>query len=464
MRTLVLSAFLLFSLAAPALADGASVERGAYIARLGDCTGCHTAPGGGEYGGGLPISALFGKIYSSNITPDKAYGIGNYSLNDFSRAVRQGIAKDGHHLYPAMPYPSYAGMTDRDVADLYAYFMHGVKPVARRPPETKLVFPFSQRWGLVFWNALFSVHGRFEPDPAHDDQWNRGAYLAQTVGHCGACHTPRGPFYQEKTYKPDSSDYLAGMTLDRWHTANLRGDPASGLGRWSEADIVAFLRTGRQKPEGGGAAAFGSMRDVVRNSTQYMRDEDLRALAAYLKSLPAGYEYAAYRPGEKTGAAVTMADTGRAERPGAGIYAQYCARCHGADGMGRGQNPALAGNPEVMAGNPLSVIRIVLEGGDTAVTQDFPKARRMPAFKDRLDDRAIADVVSYIRGSWGNHAGAVSERPVSALRRSLKNNPPSPPGGAAQNGAAESGPAGGDDVAPQNDQDAGDAGHRRAHP
>jgi mono/diheme cytochrome c family protein len=385
----------------------AQMPRGEYIAKMGDCVSCHTAPGHPEYAGGLALFSPVGKIYSTNITPDKQYGIGDYSLADFRRAIQKGIAKDGHHLYPAMPYPSFAKMTDADVAALYDYFMHEVQPVHAKPAETKLAFPFNQRWGMAFWNFAFLPDGPYKPRPDRDAQWNRGAYIAQSAGHCGACHTPRNLAFAERGDSEDSQYYLSGGMADRWYAPNLRGDMATGLKEWSEADIAQFLKTGHAR----GVAALGNMRQAVENSTQYLTDADRQALAHYLKSLSAAGERSRFAP------ASAMRATDAFERPGAGLYATACAGCHQANGQGREPRaPRLAGNPLVLAENPASVLAVILGGDRTADTQTGPRPARMPSFS-RLTDAEVAAVATYIRQSWGNAAPAVTPREVRAERR-----------------------------------------------
>lgn len=393
------------------MAQEASVARGEYLARMGDCTSCHTAPGGKPFAGGLAIHAPFGTIYGTNITPDPETGIGRYTLQDFTRVLRHGVTKDGTHLYPAMPYTSYALLTDPDIADLYAYFMHGVPPVHYTPPQTSLVFPLNQRWGIWFWNLLFLQKGPYETKPERSDGWNRGAYLAQSIGHCGGCHTPRGLAFQEKGYSESSRHYLGGAIADGWFSANLRGDADSGLGRWQEADIAAFLKTGH----GAGTAAFGNMEEVVENSTQHMTDGDRAALAQYLKSLAASTP--AMNRGEALKKRESAVANGALELPGAGLYQSACAGCHKADGTGAPPRfPKLAGNSAVMSDDATSLIRIVLEGGKTPATGTGPAPSAMPAFS-RLTNDEIADVVSYIRNAWGNHAANVSPRQVAAVRK-----------------------------------------------
>lgn len=399
----------------------ADVANGAYLARIGDCVACHTAgPQQPPFAGGLPLNSPFGIIYSTNITPDPINGIGKYTLEDFSLAVRNGIARDGRRLYPAMPYASFTTTTDDDIRDLYAYFMNQVKPVSHKPPETKLPFPFNIRMSLIFWDAIFVKHERFKSHNDRDAQWNRGAYLVQSLGHCGACHTPRGLGFQEKAYTESSPKYLSGAVVDNWYAPNLRGDLASGLGRWSEADISAFLETGH----GGKIAALGSMIDVIENSTQYLHKDDLNAIAHYLKSLPAFGEKASYNPDAPSVDKTLLAmETGEVERPGAGLYQAFCVKCHKVTGNGEsGKFPKLAGNSIVLSKNVSSLIRLLLEGSKTAQTQRGQKPQKMPSFAEKFSDQQIAEVLSFIRNSWGNMASPVTAREVSLLRSALQKN------------------------------------------
>jgi mono/diheme cytochrome c family protein len=402
--------------------DPTDISRGAYLARAGDCIACHTAgPQSPHFAGGLPINSPFGIIYSTNITPDPDFGIGRYTLDDFSRAVRNGIAKDGKRLYPAMPYASFTAITDADIRALYAYFMKEVSPVSFKPPETKLPFPVNIRLSLLFWDALFVNHERYKLHTDRDAQWNRGAYLVQSLGHCGACHTPRGLAFQEKAYTESSPKYLSGAVVDNWFAANLTGDQASGLGRWSEADIAAFLETGH----GGQIAAFGSMIEVIQNSTQYLHKDDLNAIAHYLKSLPAHGEKSSYNPGAPAVTSdLSAIVTGELELPGAGLYESFCAKCHQITGDGKqGKYPKLAGNSMVLSDNPTSLIRLLLEGSKTARTSLGPEPQKMPSFAKTFSDRQIAEVLSFIRNSWGNDASSVTTRAVSLLRSALQKKP-----------------------------------------
>src|SRR5579863_6219026 len=256
---------------------------GEYVARAADCVACHSIPGGKAFAGGLKMGTPLGAIYSTNITPDSETGIGTYSLADFDRAVRQGIAKDGHRLYPAMPYPSYVKLADADVAALYRFFMKQVPPVHQVNLKSEIPTLLSFRWPVAFWNFFFAPSVSYVAKPNHDAVWNRGAYLVQGPGHCGACHTPRGIGMQEKSLDDSSANFLAGAELDGWYAPSLRVDVRTGLGTWSTRDISEFLMHGHNRV----GSAFGSMIDVINNSTSYFSDSDIDAIAVYLKSLPA---------------------------------------------------------------------------------------------------------------------------------------------------------------------------------
>jgi mono/diheme cytochrome c family protein len=401
-------------------ADPEIVARGAYLAKAADCAGCHTlGPGHPPFAGGLPLHSPFGVIYSTNITPDPVTGIGQYTYADFSRAIRQGIAKDGRQIYPAMPYASFAAAEESDIQALYAYFMNEVKPVRHTPPQTKLPFPFNQRWILRFWTAAFATQGTFKARPDRNEKWNRGAYLVQSLGHCGACHTPRGLAYQEKAYSETSPDYLSGAVVDNWFAGNLTGNRVSGLGRWTENEISAFLRTGHNQH----TVAFGSMVLVIEDSTQHLSEEDLNAIAHYLKSLPGRKGKTSYKP-QAQQAEIVLAGTvtGPFEPPGAGLYSGFCAKCHEKSGLGKAPKiPRLAGSPMVLSENATSLIRLVLEGGKGPATKLGPKPKKMPGYATEFTDREIADVLTFIRNSWGNRAAGITARDVSLLREELNN-------------------------------------------
>jgi mono/diheme cytochrome c family protein len=353
----------------------------------------------------------FGNIFSTNITPDKETGIGNYSLSDFDRAVRKGIAKDGHHLYPAMPYPSYAKISDSDLAALYGYFVHDVSPVRQKNKADEIKWPLNARWPLAIWNTIFVDSRPYVPDTAHDANWNRGAYLVEGLGHCSACHTPRGAAFEERALDGSEDQFLSGAVLDGWSASDLRGDFAAGLGHWSEADVVAFLKDGRNSH----AAVFGPMIDVYNNSTQFLSDSDLHAVAVFLKSLPpVSRNDHVYAYDDATAKALRAGDI---SAPGAKVYRNQCASCHGVDGKSVGDLfPSLAGNPNVLADNPSSIINLVLNGAQRVVSHGMPDSYRMAAYRFRLNDEEIADVATFLRHSWGNKGSAVSAQDVTRLR------------------------------------------------
>jgi alcohol dehydrogenase (quinone), cytochrome c subunit len=385
-------------------------NNGEYLARAGDCIACHSVRGGKAFAGGLRMGTPMGVIYSTNITPDPDTGIGNYSLREFERAVRSGIAKDGHHLYPAMPYPSYARITDEDVQALYIFFMKDVPPVKQANKPNEIPWYRRPRWPLAVWNMIFARSSAYVARPDRDRTLNRGAYLVEGLGHCGACHTPRGWAFQEKALDDSRSTYLQGAELDAWSAPNLRSDLRTGLGAWSLDDIVAFLKGGHNDK----GVAFGSMLDVVNNSTPYLSDEDIRAIAAFLKSLPATASEAQFVYDD---AATEALDGGKPQQAGAAIYLGACAACHGVDGKGQAPfMPPLAGNPAVLDANPSSLINLVLNGADPLVVKGVPDAYRMPQFRVQLNDAAIGEVLSFVRGAWGNGATGVTAEQVKKLR------------------------------------------------
>ncbi|MBB2167786.1 cytochrome c [Gluconacetobacter aggeris] len=410
------AAFSLLATAAMAQApDQALIDKGAYVARLGDCVACHTALHGQAYAGGLEIKSPIGTIYSTNITPDST-GIGGYSFEEFDQAVRHGIRKDGSTLYPAMPYPAFSRMTQDDMRALYAYFMHGVKPVAQPNKANEISWPMSMRWPLAIWRTLFApAPADFKPAAGTDPVVARGEYLVTGPGHCGACHTPRGFAMQEKALDASGGAvFLAGgAPIDNWVAPSLRNDPVVGIGSWSEDDLYYFLKTGRIDH----SAVFGGMADVVGWSTQYFTDDDLHAMAKYLKSLPpvppsqGSYTYDA--------STADMLNAGKTtSSPGADVYLRECAICHRNDGGGVARMfPPLAGNPVVVTENPTSLVNVVVHGGVLPPTNWAPSAVAMPGYGKTLSAQQIADVVNFIRTGWGNHAPAnVTAADVAKLR------------------------------------------------
>jgi mono/diheme cytochrome c family protein len=352
------------------------------------------------------MATPLGAIHATNITPDRTHGIGTYSLADFDRAVRHGVAPGGRRLYPAMPYPSYAKLSDDDIRAMYAFFMQGVQPASEPNIPSDIPWPLNLRWPIALWNGLFAPTATYAAKPNQDARWNRGAYIVQGPGHCGSCHTPRGLAFNEKALDESGKPFLAGALLDGWYAPSLRQDPNTGLGRWSEAQIVQFLKTGRNAH----AVVYGSMTEAFNNSTQFMDDADLAAIARYLKSLPGDPQ----RDG--TPWQYVAADT-RQDVPGAHTYATRCASCHGLDGKGQPEwMPPLAGATSALARESASAINITLNGSQRVVAAGVPDAYRMPAFREQLSDAEIAQVLTYVRSTWGNHGEAIDAKAVGKLR------------------------------------------------
>jgi alcohol dehydrogenase (quinone), cytochrome c subunit len=400
--------------------DAASIERGRYLAVAADCGACHTAAQGKPFAGGLPIGSPVGTIYSSNITPDRDSGIGAYTLEEFDRAVRHGIDPAGETLYPAMPYPSYALITDEDIAALYDYFMHAVAPVAAQEHANGIPWPLSMRWPLAIWRKVFAP----SPDTAPfngarfaDPQIARGAYLVEGPGHCGSCHTPRALTLQERALDDSSNLYLAGgQVIDGWVAVNLRGNAADGLGSWSKDAIVATLRSARNAEQ---AVIGAPMGDVVVHSTQHLDDADLAAIASFLKTLPpAPNDRAAYVADPATAAALAA---GREADRGAQLYDDNCAACHKSSGEGSPRAlPKIAGSSSVLSADAGSLIRLVLHGSSLPGTIAAPSTLGMPGFAARLSNAEVSELLNFIRNSWGNSAPGVSASDVGIVRAELK--------------------------------------------
>lgn len=390
------------------------IRKGEYVARLSDCVACHSTPDSPPFSGGLAMATPVGKIYTTNITPDKNTGIGNYTLADFDRAVRHGVARDGHRLYPAMPFPSYQKLSDNDVEALYAFMMQDVEPVSRTNTTSEIPWPLNMRWPLALWSTAFSGGGPYRDRQDQDASWNRGAYLVEGPGHCGSCHTPRGLAFNEKALDASSPDYLAGALLDGWYAPSLRNDANTGISRWSEEDIVMFLKQGRNQH----AVVFGSMADAFNNSTQFMSNEDLRAIGHYLKALPAGSQNTGNGWQYKETPASPGLSSGRQgdSLSGSQIYSTRCSSCHGADGRGQAPwIPPLAGATSMQVDSSSS-INVVLNGSARIVADGVPDAYRMPPYRKQLSDRQMADVLNYIRTSWGNTGEAVDAKAIEDMR------------------------------------------------
>lgn len=383
------------------------MERGKYLALLGDCTGCHTVATGAPMAGGRAMATPFGRLYSTNITPDTATGIGKYTFEQFDRAMRKGVAADGHNLYPAMPYPSYAKMSQEDMQALFAYLQQGVTAVKQANMPSDMYWPFSMRWGLALWNWLFLENTAYKPDATRDASWNRGAYLVQSLGHCGVCHTPRGIGFQEKTMGdagPKGSYYLSGATIETWRALSLRTKRAV-------EDTALYLKTGQNRF----ATASGTMVEVIHHSTQHFSDADLTAIATYLHELPTA---TTGQPATTTAKAATAPVDLFTTRGGLS-YAQFCITCHQQNGE-RVHDifPPLLQNPAVADDDPISLIHITLSGGKTAETAAHPRAYTMPAFS-QLSDQELAEILTFVRAAWGNRTDTVSASQVKKVRKDL---------------------------------------------
>lgn len=381
------------------------VERGRYVALAANCASCHTRPGGAPYAGGVAFETPVGKIYSSNITSSNEHGIGTWTAADLRRALHEGIAADGSRLFPAFPYTSFTQMTDEDADALYAY-MRTVAADEYQPPANDFVFRL--RWGMAVWNALFFEPARFKPDPKQTPEWNRGAYLVDALGHCGACHTPRNRFMvemQDKAYQGGTlREYVTADKVRDWAAVNLTSS-ADGLKTWSVDDLTKYLHTGFSLRGG----AWGPMNEVVGNSTSKLTLEDARAMATYIKSLPPK----SLPEGEEAIAPVTAEQAALGQT----IYHDRCEKCHGASGRGgMFSGPPLAGSAIVQSADPDSLINAVLYGATPAEGMKLGAWETMKPYADILSDADIANVANYVRGSWGNAAPPVDAARVAKQR------------------------------------------------
>ncbi len=390
--------------AAPAAAQGTTyttIERGRYLVSAGDCASCHTAAGGKPFAGGLPVATPFGTIYSTNITPDPATGIGKWSDQEFYQAMHSGVRRDGKLLYPAFPYPWFTRTSRADVRAIRA-FLNTLTPVRQENKEPELPWPLSTREVMTGWNTLFFREGEFKPVPDKSQQWNRGAYLVEGLGHCSACHTASNLLgAPKKDRKLEGGDFG-----EHWYAPSLTSDLRDGIGDWSEADIVEYLKTGANKQ----SAAAGPMADVIRNSTQHLTKDDLGAIAVYLKDLPADHG----------GAPKTPQPDQQALARGEALYLDNCTGCHMEHGRGLERIfPPLQGSSTVQAQQADSLIHFVLAGAKRPATGGKPTGFAMPAFDWKLSDQDVADVVNYIRNAWGNRAAPTSADRVAKVRRTI---------------------------------------------
>ena len=397
------SLFLFAACAAASEQDFTQIEKGRYLATAADCAACHTVPGSGRSGrpfaGGRPIETPFGNITSANITPDNETGIGAWTAEQFENAVRKGIRPDGSRLYPAMPFNAYTKMSRDDVAAIRAYLK--TLPAVHNPVETNtLPFPFNIRMSMRAWDALYFTEGEFKPNPQKSAKWNRGAFLVEGPGHCGACHTPKSFLGGDK-----NGEYLQGSQLQGWVTPNITNDNVAGLGTWSADDVVTYLRTGHNRI----TAATGPMAEEIADSSSKMTDGDLKAIAAYLKSLPGSSENV---PPLKADDPMMKA--------GQAIFRDQCSACHSLDGKGVARLfPSLADSAMLRSRDPRSAIRMVLRGARSVATDAEPTAPGMPSFGRQLDNDQVAAVLTYARNAWGRPAPAVTAEDVGAARREL---------------------------------------------
>ena len=399
--------WLLMRLTCDAFADGIDkqdfrqIERGRYLTIAGDCAACHTLPGSGyDFAGGRAIETPFGQILTPNITPDPETGIGAWTDEEFVNALTKGTGRDGTRLYPAMPYTYYTKLRRDDALAIRAYL--NTVPAVRNPVNpNQLPFPFNIRASLIGWNTFFFTPGTFHPNPNKSAEWNRGAYLAEGLTHCGMCHTPKNFLGGDKT-----DESLRGYVLQGWLAPDITTNSRQGLGDWSVEEIATYLKTGHNST----SAATGLMSEMVTRSTSHMTDADLKAIAIYLKDKPSQNENqaAADKPDQTV------------MRIGAAIYADECAGCHAANGKGTsGLFPSLNGSPTVQQTDPTTLLHVVLRGARSAATDMAPTGAAMPQFDWILNDDQVAAVLTYIRNAWGNAAPVVSAGEVSKSRRAL---------------------------------------------
>ena len=387
----------------PALAEpppSEVVAHGKSLVEASDCATCHTADPQRPFAGGKRIDTPFGAIYSPNLTPDRETGIGDWSDADFVRALRFGVAPDGSRYYPAFPYPYFTKFTRGDILAIRAY-LSTLTPFRNEEPPPALRFPLNFRVVMRVWNYFFFKPGILEPDQHKDIDWNRGRYLVEGAGHCGACHTPKNMFGADRR-----GQAFAGGRVGDWFAPRLDGAARSGLKSWSVDDIVEYLQSGRNAR----SHADGLMAEVVVNSTSKISDGDARAIAVYLKSLPTG-------PPERQ---VILPPEDRM-KSGEALYEHACVACHEKDGSSAPRiYPPLPGNALLQSADPTSTLRIILDGAQTVITPRAPNKGSMPAYAKQWTDQQIADVTNYIRNSWGNAAPLVTADQVAQARKATK--------------------------------------------
>jgi mono/diheme cytochrome c family protein len=387
------------------LAKASLVERGAYLAKAADCMACHTTERGKPYAGGLGFKLPFGTLYSTNITPDKDTGIGSYSDQDFLNAVHRGVRRDGARLYPAMPFVSYTYITDADALAIKAY-LFSLPPVHAAAPENTLAFPFNQRWAMNFWSAVFNPDTRFEPDTAQSPEWNRGAYLAEALAHCGECHTPRN-----LAFALNNRRKFAGAVTAGWRAFNVSSDKATGIGSWRDDDLISYLSIGHAAGHG---TAAGPMGEAVDRSFSQLTPEDIRAVVAYLRTMP---------PTASPDLPATLAPPAPASHKQGGtpdprgkmVFEGACVSCHGWTGESSiSPFATLTGAWAVNDPSAINVVQIVISGTSRHTPED---AISMPAFGNAYSDDEIAAVANYVTARFGSKPSQVTAQDVAELRK-----------------------------------------------
>ena len=386
----------------PTLSPAASIARGEYLTRAGDCIGCHTAQGGIPYAGGRGIETPFGTVFAPNLTPDAQTGIGLWSSADFWRALHNGRSRDGRLLYPAFPYPNYTRVVRADAEAMYAY-LRSLPPVAQASPPHTLGFPFNLQASLAIWRALYFKPASYTPDATRSAEWNRGAYLVEGLGHCNACHSSRNALGASG----GPLDLAGGLIpVQNWYAPSLTARAEAGVVDWEPRHVIDLLKTGVSDR----GSVMGPMTDVVLNGTQYLTAADLAAMTNFLQALPEMPAQSATDDGGGRGAA----DAGTR---GARLYETHCLGCHGEKGeCVPGAYPALAGSRVVKMATPANLVHIVLEGGFPPSTAGNPRPFGMPPFATTLSNDDVADLLSHIRTAWGNNGAAVSALVVSRYR------------------------------------------------
>ena len=391
------------------LANADLIRRGEYLAHAADCMTCHTARGGQDYAGGFAFNLPgIGTIYSTNITPDKQTGIGNYTDQQFLNALHKGIRADGKYMYPAMSYTSYTYMTDADALAIKAYLFS--LPAVHAPPKpNKLEWPYNNRSLMAVWNAFYNADHRFRPNPSQSPEWNRGAYLAEAMGHCGECHTPRN-----LAYALDNRHKYAGALTAGWRAYNITSDAKSGLGSWSDNDLSTYLSTGHAEGHGGAAGPMGEATD---DSLTYLTPGDIHALVVYLRSVPAQATDLPRVVDKPAPAAYNEGVAGNSDSRGAMIFAGACASCHDWTGVSPlSKYATLTGVRAVNDPSATNVAQAIIHGVNRQSAQGHIF---MPAFGSAYSDDEIAAVANYVTARFGAQGAHLTAKDIAALRKQV---------------------------------------------